>query len=30
VGDAARIRDEVRKYGPLTEMKLGDPRFAPR
>jgi hypothetical protein len=30
IGDAARIRDEVRKFGPVTEMKLTDPRFAPR
>jgi len=30
VGDAARIREQVRKYGPVTEMKMTDPRFAPR
>jgi hypothetical protein len=30
IGDAARIRADVRKYGPVTEMKLTDPRFAPR
>jgi predicted Zn-dependent peptidase len=30
IGDAARIRGAVRKYGPVTEMKLADPRFAPR
>jgi predicted Zn-dependent peptidase len=30
IGDAARIRKEVRKYGPVTEMKITDPRFAPR
>jgi predicted Zn-dependent peptidase len=30
VGDAARIREQVRKYGPVTEMKITDPRFAPR
>jgi zinc protease len=30
IGDASRIRDEVGKYGPLTEMKITDPRFAPR
>jgi predicted Zn-dependent peptidase len=30
IGDAARIRDDVRKYGPVTEMKITDPRFAPR
>ena len=30
IGDAARIRTDVRKYGPVTEMKITDPRFAPR
>lgn len=30
IGDAARIRDDVRKYGPVTEMKFTDPRFSPR
>lgn len=30
VGDAARIRGQVGKYGPVTEMKITDPRFAPR
>jgi zinc protease len=30
VGDAARIRDQVGKYGPVTEIKITDPRFAPR
>jgi zinc protease len=29
VGDAAKIRDAVKKYGPVTEMKITDPRFAP-
>jgi predicted Zn-dependent peptidase len=29
IGDAAKIRDAVRKYGPVTEMKITDPRFAP-
>jgi predicted Zn-dependent peptidase len=29
VGDAAKIREAVRKYGPVTEMKITDPRFAP-
>ncbi|MCR6495728.1 insulinase family protein [Thermomonas sp. S9] len=29
IGDAARIRDVMRRYGPLTEMKLSDPRFSP-
>jgi zinc protease len=29
IGDAAKIRDGIRKYGPLTEMKLTDPAFSP-
>jgi predicted Zn-dependent peptidase len=29
IGDAASIRDSVKKYGKLTEMKISDPRFAP-
>ena len=29
IGDAEKIRDAVKKYGPVTEMKLTDPRFAP-
>ena len=29
IGDAAKIRDAVRKYGPVTEMKITDPRFTP-
>ncbi|MFT4179006.1 MAG: pitrilysin family protein [Thermomonas sp.] len=29
IGDAAKIRDVMKGYGPLTEMKLGDPRFTP-
>lgn len=29
IGNAAEIRDGLRKYGPLTEMKLSDPTFAP-
>jgi len=29
IGDAGKIRDAVKKYGPVTEMKLTDPRFAP-
>lgn len=29
IGDAAKIRDTLKGYGPLTEMKLSDPRFAP-
>jgi predicted Zn-dependent peptidase len=30
IGDAAGIREAVGKYGPVTEMKITDPRFAPR
>ncbi len=30
IGDAGRIRDSVRKYGPVTEMRISDPRFAPQ
>ncbi len=29
IGDAAKIREQVKKYGPVTEMKISDPRFAP-
>ena len=29
IGDAAKIRDVMKGYGPLTEMKLTDPRFTP-
>ena len=29
IGDAAKIRDAVKKYGPVTEMKITDPRFTP-
>ena len=29
IGDAAKIREHVKKYGPVTEMKISDPRFAP-
>jgi predicted Zn-dependent peptidase len=29
VGDAARIRDAVRKYGPVAEMPLAAPEFSP-
>ncbi|GHC06956.1 M16 family metallopeptidase [Thermomonas carbonis] len=29
IGDAATIRDVIKSYGPLTEMKLTDPRFSP-
>lgn len=30
IGDAALIRDRVKKYGAVTEMKITDPAFAPR
>jgi zinc protease len=30
IGKADAIRDGLRKYGPLTEMKLSDPEFRPR
>jgi zinc protease len=29
IGDAAKIRDKLTKYGPVTEMKITDPRFTP-
>ena len=29
IGNAAAIRDGLRKFGPVTEMKLSDPTFAP-
>jgi predicted Zn-dependent peptidase len=29
IGDAAKIRDDVKKYGPVTEMKISEPRFSP-
>jgi predicted Zn-dependent peptidase len=29
VGQASQIRDGLRKFGPITEMKLSDPEFAP-
>lgn len=29
IGDAAKIREQVRKYGPVTGMKITDPQFAP-
>jgi zinc protease len=29
VGNASAIRDGLRKYGPVTEMKLADPAFTP-
>lgn len=28
IGNATQIRDGLRKYGPITEMKLSDPSFA--
>jgi zinc protease len=30
IGDAAKIREIAQKYGPVTEMKLSDPDFAPQ
>ncbi|MFT3756568.1 MAG: pitrilysin family protein [Pseudoxanthomonas sp.] len=29
IGDAAKIREVMKGYGPLTEMQLSDPRFSP-
>lgn len=29
IGDAAKIREVMKGYGPLTEMKITDPHFAP-
>ena len=29
IGDASKIREAMKTYGPLTEMKLTDPRFTP-
>jgi len=29
IGDAAKIRTVMQGYGPVTEMKLTDPRFSP-
>ena len=29
LGDAALIRDEIAKYGPITEIAITDPRFRP-
>lgn len=29
IGDADKIRDVVKAYGPMTEMKITDPRFSP-
>ncbi|MET0499107.1 MAG: pitrilysin family protein [Steroidobacteraceae bacterium] len=30
IGNAAAIREGLRKFGPVTEMKLSDPSFAPQ
>jgi zinc protease len=30
VGNASAIREGLRKYGPITEMKLADPTFEPK
>jgi zinc protease len=30
IGDAAKIRSSLGKYGPVTEMRLADPQFLPR
>jgi predicted Zn-dependent peptidase len=29
IGDAGKIRETARRYGPVTEMKLADPSFRP-
>ena len=29
IGDAAKIRDAVARYGKVTEMKISDPGFGP-
>ena len=29
VGNAGAMREGLRKYGPVTEMKLADPSFTP-
>ena len=29
IGDAELIREQVAKYGPVTEMLITDPRFTP-
>lgn len=29
IGDATKIRDSVKKYSPITEIKISDPRFSP-
>ena len=30
IGDAASIRDDVAKYGPVTELSITEPRFRPQ
>ena len=30
VGDAEKIRDDVARYGPVTEMSITEPHFSPR
>lgn len=30
IADAAKVREQLAKYGPVTEMKITDPRFAPQ
>jgi predicted Zn-dependent peptidase len=30
IGDAELIREQVAKYGPITEMSITDPRFQPQ
>ena len=29
IGDAAQIRDDIARYGEVTEMSISEPRFAP-
>ena len=29
IGDAPKIRDVIKTFGPMTEMKITDPRFSP-
>ena len=29
IGDASKIREVMKAYGPMTEMKISDPRFSP-
>ncbi len=29
IGDASKIRDVIKAYGPTTEMRITDPRFSP-